>query len=134
MVRRSLLEAALVALGALIAWWGGVTVLDGALAARLPYDQYETVALLYPDVFYPGVPGILLADVLFAIDADVVLGSLTYYLGLVGWMLALSAAIGAAAMWYATGRDRTPSVTAATAVVGLFVAVTALEAVGTLVG
>lgn len=133
MNRRSLLEASVAALVALLVWWGGVTSLDGALAMRLPYDRYETVALLYPDVFYPGVPGLYLTDALYSLDVDVVLGSLTYVVGLLGWMVALSAAIGAGAVWYAPRLDRSPTIIAVAAVVALFVVITATEAVATLV-
>lgn len=133
MNRRSLLEASSVALAMLVAWWGGVLYLDGVLAAKLPYGQYEAVALLYPDVFYPGVPGMALAEVLFFLNVHVVLGGLTFYVALLGWTILLSVAIGAGAVRYASGRDRSPTVTAAAAVVALFVAVTVIEAAVTLV-
>lgn len=118
--RRSLVSASAVALALLLVWWGGVQYLDGALAAELPYRRYETVALLYPDVYYPGLPGWYLA-MLQPFSAGV-------WAALFGWLLVLSVAIGASAVRYATARGRSPSVIATAAVVALFVVTTVVEA------
>lgn len=61
--RRHVLYSSIGAITTLFVWWVGVLVIDGALAERLPYDQYETIALLYPAVFSPGLPGWILAHV-----------------------------------------------------------------------
>lgn len=127
MVKRSLLKPSIAALAALLAWWGVLLFVEDALTTRMPYEQYRTVALLYPGVFYPGVPGMVLAELLLLAGADVLFGDLTFYVGLFGWVLALSVAIGAAAEKYAP--DPSPSVTAAGSVVALFVAITVVEAV-----
>lgn len=122
----TVLPASILALLLLILWWGGVLLLDGMLAAELAYQQYETVALLYPDVFYPGLPGWILAHV-----QPFYLG---FYLVAIGWMVALSAAIGAGATWYATRRGRSALATAAVFVIVLFVTVTGIEAIAMLLG
>lgn len=124
MRQRHVLEASAVALSAFVAWWAGILYLDGLLAMALPYDQYQLVALLYPDVYYPGLPGWILAQ-----------GqpfSIAIWPVAIGWMLVLSVTIGAGAVRYASGRGRSPPNTAAVAVVMLFVAVTVIEAVATL--
>lgn len=123
MNRRSVVAAAIVALGMLIAWWVGILYLDGALAAKLPYHQYEMAALLYPDVFYPALPGWILAHAQpFAIG---------FWLVALGWMLALPVAIGAGAVNVASRYEVSSTATAATFVVALFVIVTILEAAAT---
>lgn len=123
--RRCVFTASTAALASLLAWWGGVVALDGALAAALPYHRYETAALLYPDVYYPGLPGWILASVQpFSVGV---------WLALLGWMLLLSAAIGALSVRYASPRGRSPLVVATAVVVVLFVATTVAEAVATVV-
>lgn len=117
---RSLVSAAAVALALLLVWWGGVQYLDGALAAELPYRRYETVALLYPDVYYPGLPGWYLAAVQPSAAG--------VWAALFGWLLVLSVAIGAGAVRYATARGRSPPVIATAVVVALFVVTTVVEA------
>lgn len=59
---RAVIEASVVTLALFLLWWGGVRYLDGTLAAALPYHRYETVALLYPDVYYPGLLGWIVAS------------------------------------------------------------------------
>lgn len=111
-------------LALLLAWWGGVLYLDGALAAALPYHRYETVALLYPDVYYPGLPGWILASVQ-PFSAGV-------WAALLGWMLLLSIAVGVGSARYAARRRRSPVRVAAAVVVATFVVVTVAEAVASL--
>lgn len=122
---KSVLEASEVALVVLAVWWVGVLHLDGALSGTLPYDRYETVSLLYPDVYYPALPGWILAQ------AQPFSGGV--WVVTVGWMIALSTIIGTGAARYASRRDRSPTATAAAAVAVLFVLVTAVEAAATLV-
>ena len=113
-----------VALAVLILWGVGITYLDGVLAGMMPYDQYETVALLYPGVFYPALPGWILAQFQpFSIGVWIVT---------IGWMIVLSVVIGLGATRYAFGRGSSPNYTAAAFVVALFVVVTVLEAAATL--
>lgn len=108
----------------LAVWWAGILYLDGALSTMLPYDQYETVGLLYPDVYYPALPGWILAHAQpFSIGVWIVA---------IGWMVILVVAIGTGAARYAGRRDRSPAVTAVEAVAMLFVVVTAIEAAITL--
>lgn len=124
MSRRAVVEAAGVTLVLLAAWWVGILYLDGALSTTLPYDQYETVGLLYPDVYYPALPGWILAHAQpFSIGVWIVA---------VGWMVTLAVAIGTGAARYAGRRDRSPTTTAVEAVAVLFVVVTAIEAAVTL--
>lgn len=120
-----MLASSTAALASLLAWWGGVVALDGALAEALPYHRYETAALLYPDVYYPGLPGWILASVQPS--------SVGVWLALLGWMLLLSTVIGAVSVRYASPRGRSPLVVATAVVVALFVATTAAEAVASLV-
>lgn len=129
MDRKSLLKPSIAALATLLAWWGILLFVEDALTTRMPYEQYQTVALLYPGVFYPGVPGMLLAELLLLAGADILFGGLTFYVGLFGWVVALSVAIGVAAGKYAPERGLSPSATAAGSVVVLFVAITVIEAV-----
>lgn len=120
MDRNPVLEATGVALVALVAWWGGVLHLDGALAAKFPYRQYETLSLLYPDAFYPALPGWVLAHAQpFAVG---------FWLVVLGWLIALPVAIGAGATKFASERGRSPRVVAFAFVLGLFVALTVAEA------
>lgn len=126
MNRRSTLEASGAAFGLLIVWWGGVLRLDGALATRFPYHRYETLTLLYPDVFYPALPGWILAH---AQPSAVGFRSVV-----LGWTIALSVVIGSVAARYASGRNRSPTVTAVVFVGALFVAVTLLEAAAAVLG
>lgn len=120
MNRETLLGASTTALVVLIAWWASILYLDGALAQMLPYDQYELVALLYPDVYYPALPGWILAQIQpFTVGV--------WFVAL-GWMLGLSVVIGAAATRFAFGRGLSSVTTAAVFVVLLFVAATAIEA------
>lgn len=124
MNRMSVLRASGIALLVLMVWWIGIPYLDGALGVMLPYDQYEMVALLYPDIYYPALPGWILAH------------AQPYSLGVVlvaaSWMTALSVIIGAAAAKYAVARNSSPAVTATAFVIALFIAVTVLEAAATL--
>lgn len=118
------MRASGVALAVLIAWGVGITYLDGVLAEMMPYDQYETVALLYPSVFYPALPGWILAQFQpFSIGVWIVT---------IGWMIVLSVIIGLGATRYAFRRGSSPNYTAAAFVVALFVVVTVLEAAATL--
>lgn len=113
MNRRSVLEASGVALGSLAVWWVGIPYLDGALGVMLSYGRYETVGLLYPDVYYPALTGWILAQAQpFSVGVWVVT---------VGWMLTLPVAVGTAATRYASRRDRSPIATAVAAVAVLFV-------------
>lgn len=122
--RRSTVPASSVALALLLAWWVGVTALDGALASALPYRRYETAALLYPDVYYPGLPGWILASVQpFSAGVWAALG---------GWMLLLSIAVGVGSARYADRRGRSPVRVAAAVVVAAFVVATVAEAVASL--
>lgn len=117
---KALLNASATTLMMLVLWWAGILYLDGALAQMLPYDQYEMVALLYPEVYYPALPGWILAHAQpFSIGV---------WLVAIGWMVALSMAIGAAATRYATELHLSPVTAAAAFVALLFVAVTILEA------
>lgn len=124
MNRMSVLRASGIALLVLMVWWIGIPYPDGALRVMLPYDQYEMVALLYPDIYYPALPGWILAH------------AQPYSLGVVlvaaSWMTALSVIIGAAAAKYAVARNSSPAVTATAFVIALFIAVTVLEAAATL--
>lgn len=125
MNRRPVLVASVVALMELGAWWGALLWLDGAIAAALPYRQYETVALFYPGVFYPALPGWMLAHV-----QPFTLG---VYVVTLGWMVALSAAIGYAAAKVAPRYEVSPPTAATALVAGLFVALTVAEAAAALV-
>lgn len=129
MVRKSLLKPSIAALVTLLAWWGLLLFVEDALTTRMPYEQYRIVALLYPEVFYPGVPGMVLAELLLLSGADVLFGDLTFYVGLFGWVVALSVAIGAAGEKYAPEHGLSPSVTTAGSVVALFVVITVAETV-----
>jgi len=129
MVRKSLLKPSIAALVTLLAWWGVLLFVEDALITKMPYEQYRMVALLYPEVFYPGVPGMVLAELLLLVGADILFGGLTFYVGLFGWVVALSVAIGVAAEKYAPANGLSPSVTAAGSVLALFVAIVIAEAV-----
>lgn len=129
---RPAITASAVVLAALLTWWLGVPLLDGALAAEFPYDRYETLALLYPDAFYPGVPGLLLAEALAALGLRAAFDGLTFFVGFFSWLILLSAAIGAVVARLASRRGRSPTAMAAATVIGLFVVVSALEAVAAL--
>jgi hypothetical protein len=129
MVRKSLLKPSIAALVTLFAWWGVLLFVEDALITKMPYEQYRMVALLYPEVFYPGVPGMVLAELLLLVGADILFGGLTFYVGLFGWVVALSVAIGVAAEKYAPAHGLSPSVTAAGSVLALFVAIIIAEAV-----
>lgn len=122
---KSVLAAAGTALLTLAAWWVGILYLDGTLSTMLPYDQYQQIALLYPEIYYPALPGWILAT-----SQPFALG---VWLVALGWMLILSAAIGAAATRYPVVSRSSPVATAVGFVVVLFVAVTILEAAVTLV-
>lgn len=107
-----------------VVWWGGVLSLDGALASALPHHRYETAALLYPDVYYPGLPGWVLASVQpFSVGV---------WAALLGWMLLLSVAVGVASARHAARRGRPPVRVAAAVVVAAFVVATVAEAVASL--
>lgn len=124
MNRRSTLTASGVALAVLVVWWGFTLYIDGVVLRTVPYHQYETVALLYPEIYYPALPGWALAHAQpFSWGIWVVT---------LGWMVLLSAAIGVSVTRYASGSETSPSIVAIGCVVGLFVAVTALEAAATL--
>lgn len=126
MDRRSLTTASIAALVAFLVWWIGVSYLDGILAQSFPYERYATIGLLYPEVFYPGIPGLALAGGISALG----FGGWALWIGLLGWIVVLSAILGAGATWYAAERGGSPVRIAVTAVVGLFVAFTVMEAVG----
>lgn len=119
--RSAVIRTSVVALALLVAWWAGVGYLDGALAAALPYERYETATLLYPEIYYPLLPGWIVA------------GSQPFAIGLyaivAGWMIALSVGIGTMAARIAAGRDLSATAASAGIVVGLFVFFTAVEAV-----
>lgn len=121
---RSIFTASIVDLVTLATWWIGILALDGALSMILSYDQYQLAALLYPEVYYPALPGWILAH-----SQPTAIG---VWLVALGWMLTLSVAIGAAAVRYPVVRSSSPTVTAAVFVVALFVAVAVLEAAATL--
>lgn len=124
MEQRSLLKASVTTLGLLIVWWVGIHYLDGVLAMTLPYDQYEMVAFLYPEVYYPGLPGWVLAHAQpFAVGV---------WLVSIGWMVVLSFAIGGGATQFASETTRSPPNVAAATVIALFVLVTVIEAATTL--
>lgn len=123
---KTVLQASVVALLTLVLWWAGVIYLDGLLAEELPYHRYETVALLYPGVFYPGLPGWVLAGIQPF--------SLGVFVAAIGWMVVLSAAIGTATTWYATRRGLSPLSTAAASVIVLFITTTVVEATVVLFG
>lgn len=124
--RRAVFLASTAALALLLAWWAGVRYLDGALAAALPYHRYETVALLYPDVYYPGLPGWILASVQpFAAGV---------WAALLGWLLLLSVAIGVGSARYAARGSRSPVRVAAAVVTATFVVVTFAEVLASLPG
>lgn len=124
MDRRSVLGASAVALVLFAVWWVAILRLDSSLALLLPYHRYELVALLYPEIYYPVLPGWILAS------------AQPYGWGVwvaaLGWMLLLSLAIGAGATKVASERGLRPASTAAAAIGGLFVLFTVVEAVGTL--
>lgn len=130
---RPTFEASVVVLATLLAWWVVVLALDGALTATFPYDRYETFALLYPDAFYPGIPGLLLAEFLAGLGLEALFGGRTFFVGVVGWLILLAAAVGTGVARLASRRGRSPTATAAATVGGLVVVVSLLEAVATLV-
>lgn len=122
---RDYLRPSVAALVSLIAWWGGVTFIDGYLAQNLPYNQYSMVALLYPDIYYPGLPGWVLAHAQpFAAGLWVVT---------LGWLVLLSGGIGAGALKLPADRALAPTKNAIAIVVGLFAVATIIEAIVTLV-
>lgn len=126
MSQSSVLKASGAAFVMLLVWWGGILHLDGVLAARFPYHQYEILALLYPDVFYPALPGWILAHAQpFSIG---------FWLVAFGWMIALPVGIGVVAARYASGHSQSPTAIATVFVLALFVAVTVIEAAATLLG
>lgn len=129
MDRRPGFEASFLALLALLTWWFAVRTLDHFLAARLPYEEYSRLALLYSEVFYPGIPGVLLSEGLHAVGVHHVLGWSTYLVSLLGWVVVLAIVIGFASDRFARRRNRSPVGMAALAVVGLFVVCTVLEAI-----
>lgn len=120
-----MVETSAVALVALGVWWGAILLLDGAIAATVPYDRYETIALLYPDVFYPALPGWILAHAQ-PFSAGV-------YVVSIGWTIALSAVIGAASAGLASRYELPPAPTAVALVLALFVVLTVVEAAVVLV-
>lgn len=129
MDRRPGSEASLLALLALLTWWFAVRTLDHFLAARLPYEEYSRLALLYSEVFYPGIPGVLLSEGLHAVGVHHVLGWSTYLVSLLGWIVVLAIVIGFASDRFARRRNRSSVSVAALAVVGLFVLCTVFEAI-----
>lgn len=103
-----------------------MTVLDSIAARMVPYNQYEMLALLYPNVFYPALPGWFLASVQpFSMGVWIVTGA---------WMILLSVVIGAVAVRYGPELKWSPSMSAAGLVVTLFVLVTVVEAAASLAG
>lgn len=106
---------------AFAAWWAGILYLDGVVARRLPYSQYETVSLLYPDIFYPVLPGWILAHAQpFAVGV---------YLVTLGWVIALVGTVGAGSARLASRRGWSPWGTAVAVIAILFVLFTAGEAI-----
>lgn len=100
-------------------------VVDSMAARMFPYGQYETLALLYPNVFYPGLPGWILASAQpFSIGVWIVA---------VGWMVVVSLIIGAVAVRFAPEWGVSPNVSAVVVVVALFVLVTVVEAAASFV-
>jgi hypothetical protein len=132
MDRRPGFEASLVALLALLTWWFAVRTLDHFLAARLPYEDYSRLVLLYSEVFYPGIPGALISEGLHAVGVHHVLGWSTYLASLLGWIVAFAIAMGIGADRYARSRNRSSVAIAALAVVALFVVCTVFEAIAVL--
>lgn len=129
MGRRPGFEASLVALLALLTWWFAVRTIDHFLAARLPYEDYSSLTLLYSEVFYPGIPGVLLSEGLHAVGVHHVLGWSTYLVSLLGWIIAFAIAIGFAADRYARRRNRSSVGMAALTVSVLFMVCTVFEAI-----
>lgn len=126
MNRTSVLKASGIALVALLVWWGSMIIVDSMAARMVPYHQYETLALLYPNVFYPGLPGWVLASVQpFSLGVWVVA---------LGWMLLVSVSIGAVAVRFGPDLGLSPNVSAVGVVGALFVLVTVGEAVVSLIG
>lgn len=109
--------ASIVAFGV---WWAGILYLDGVLATRFPYSQYETIALLYPDLFYPVLPGWILGHAQ-PFGVGVFLISL-------GWLILLAGAIGAGSARLASRQDWSPWVTPVAVIAVLFALLTVVEA------
>lgn len=118
---RTVLRTSTVVLALFAVWWGGTITIDSALARRLPYERYEVVALLYPDVYYPALPGWFIGGFQPFPGA--------FWVVVVGWMLVLSVGIGYGVASFATARGRSPSWSAVVFVAALFLAVTTIEAV-----
>lgn len=120
MNRNSVLKASGIALVTLLVWWVSMIVVDSMAARMVPYNQYETLALLYPNVFYPGLLGWMLASAQPF--------SLGVWLVALGGMLVVSVSIGAVAERFGSGSGLSPHVSAAGVVGALFVLVTVSEA------
>lgn len=124
MDRSSVLKASGVALAVLLVWWVSMTILDLMAARMVPYNQYEVLALLYPNVFYPALPGWFLASFQpFSTGVWIVTGA---------WMILLSVVIGVVAVRYGPKQDASPNVSAAGLVVALLLLVTVVEAAASL--
>ena len=132
MDRQSLIRASATAFLVLVVWWAGIGYLDDFVASSLPYNQYATVSLFYPEVFYPGIPGLLLAETLFVVGLSAIFGGLTYEVGLFGWMVILPIGLGVGSTWFGERHDRSPTKVVVIALGGLFVFFTVVEAVGSL--
>lgn len=125
MNRNTVLKASGIALVALLVWWASTIVVDSMAARMFPYDQYETLALLYPNVFYPGLPGWILASAQpFSIGVWIVA---------IGWMMVVSLIIGAVAVRFGPEWGVSPNVSAVVVVGALFVVVTVVEAAASFV-
>lgn len=125
MYRNTVLKASGTALVALLLWWVSMIVVDSAAARMFPYHQYETLALFYPNVFYPGLPGWILASAQpFSVGV---------WIAAIGWMIAVSFIIGAVAVRFGPEWEVSPNVSAVVVVVALFVLVTVVEAAASFV-
>lgn len=123
---KTIVQASIVSLVLFILWWGGIIFLDGVFAATFPYQQYETIALLYPDVFYPGLPGWYLTQIPPF--------PFSLYIVAIGWMIVLSVVIGTIAAWYSDRSGHSSLVTAAAIVILMFIMMTGIEAAVLLLG
>lgn len=106
-------------------WWAGIMYLDGLIATKFPYSQYETIALLYPDIFYPLLPGWILAHAQpFGIGVYVVS---------LGWMILLVVGVGIGSARLASRQGWSPWVTPVAVIAILFAIFTAGEAISIII-
>lgn len=121
LTRTPIREATIASIMTFAAWWAGLLYLDGVVARRLPYSQYETISLLYPDIFYPVLPGWILAHAQpFAVGL---------YLVTLGWMIVLIVAVGAVSARLASRQGWSPWGTPVAVIAVLFVLLTVGEAI-----